>query len=546
MKRAFSTQDLMLIALLLLIAFGIRAHLVEAIPPFNDESLHVRRAENVFSDRDTALTPYKTLVYFWVGAFQPERLHAIFIGRTVIGLFALLGLAGTYALGRLLFSRWAGSLALTLAVFSPFMIFFDRLLLSDPMTSALGILLIWVSIPLARRKNCGRFCPLAMGTGVLGFLVVMAKTIGLPLLAMPIIAVLLYSRGEAPANYQWQTLRPWLIQRLRHHQDRLLTVYVTFTACFIPSAIHLIERTLTGKYVTIVNNNLVLGLAEDKSPPEIVFQNLETLWNVNWRLHSPYLWLLMIGALVVLLRLRLRGGVYLALSIALAWSMSIFLGAELSTRYMMAGTLPSFVLVAGAIQALLNRLQKQDKQQLPYKAAAFALLGLWAVLFAAPFINKAWHEPEALDLPARDRWEYFTNFSSGYALVDAAEDFYKLESSEPSGRVNVYGMVGSCHQIRLYVVDAYPDESGPIWLTCPNFGWFGENLEEVALDIQNRMAVESAVYLLIEPEIPFFDAEDLRPYWNWQEIERYPRPHDGMAVVLYRLLPLDAATQDTP
>ena len=544
-KPRLTGEELVFIALLLVIAFGIRAHLVEAIPPFNDESLHIGRAEKVFTDRDTALTPYKTLVYFWVGAFQAERINSVFLGRTVIGLFALLGISGAYALGKMLFDRWAGLIAMTLAVFSPFMIFFDRLLLSDPMTSALGILMLWMSLRLVRLHDCGRYCPLAIGTGVLGFLVVMAKTIGLPLLAMPILAVLLYGQGNEPENWQWSTLKTWVIQRLRAYQDRLITVYITFILCFVPSTIHLIERTLTGKYVTIVNNNLVLGLAEDKSPPEILLQNLETLWNVNWILQSPFLWLLMLVGMVLLLRFRPKAGAFIGTGIVLAWSMSIVLGAELSTRYMMAGTLPSFVMVAGAISALNAEMQKRT-MNIPIKAISSGLLAIWIVVFSLPFINKAWTEPENLTLPTRDKWEYFTNFSSGYALVDAGADFYTLEISEPSGRVNVYGLVGSCHQIRLYVVNARTEDDGPIWLTCPAFGWSGEYLTDVALDIQNRLVTESSVYLLLEPEIPFFDAEDLRPYWQWEEIERYQRPHGGMEVVLYRLYPHETIPQDTP
>lgn len=539
----------MTIGALLLLAFGIRAHLIEAIPPFNDESLHIGRAENVFTDRDTALTPYKTLVYFWVGAFQPERPESIFLGRTVVSMFALLGLAGTYATGRLLFGRWAATLALSFAVFSPFMIFFDRLLLSDPMTSALAMLMIWSSIILARRPaTCGRYCPLAIGVGVLGFLLVMAKTIGLPLLAMPTIAILLYSNGAVPENYRFKTRRDWAIQRVLAYRERLLTVYVTFFLCFVPSIMHLVERTVTGQYVTIVNNNLVLGLAEDRSPPEVFIDNLVKVWDVNLTLHGTLLWLAIIVALAALLWLRMRAGLYLFVGILLAWSMSVVLGAELSTRYMMPGTLPMFVVLGGAAHTLIQRIGSTASIQRLLRSATIAVTGLWVLLFAAPFINNAWHEPTTLALPERDEWEYFTNFSSGYGLVDAADDFYELERAEPSGRVNVIGLVGSCHQIRLYVIDARTEDSGPIWLTCPAFGWSGENLMIVADDIRARMATESTVYLLIEPEIPFFDPEDLRPLWNWEVIERYKRPNGGMEIVLYHITPLDeepeAATTD--
>jgi hypothetical protein len=43
----------------------------------------------------------------------------------------------------------------------------------------------------------------------------------------------------------------------------------------------------------------------------------------------------------------------------------------------------------------------------------------------------------------------------------------------------------------------------------------------------------------LEPEIPYFDPQDLYPLWQWQEVNRYTRPFGGMEIVLYHIRPLD-------
>lgn len=516
------------IVLLLWLAFFLRSHLIDTMPPFNDESLHVRRAEVVFSDRDIALTPAKALVYFWVGLFGVDRESGVWVGRVAISLFALLGLAGVYATAKQLFGRFAGWFGLVLATFSPFMIFFDRMILSDPFSAVLVILLVWLSVRFAQKPNRS----LAIGLGVMMFLVGYAKFLNLSLVVLPPLALLLYQSTAWPSNYQPRTMYQWAYEGLWPYRRLLITIYAIFALSWLPSILHILERTISGQQVMIVNNNLVSGLAEEKTPPQILLDNLGTVWDVDWTLHSPLLWGAILFSAGVLLWKRWRDGMFLLASIGLAWSVSVALSAELSTRYLLPGTLIVFVMVGGAADTL--------GQTRPItKWAMWVLVGLWIGLFALPFINTAWDDPAKLALPPRDEWEYFSNFSSGYGLVAAAEDFYDLPPSQPSGRVNVFGLVGSCHQIRLYLPDAYAEDDGPVWLTCLEFGWQGELIPQVIDQVEARLMTESDVYLLMEPDLPFFDPIELAGYWQWQKIKEYPRPHDGMPIVLYYIRPMD-------
>ncbi len=526
------SQEILPTALLILLAFFIRAHSILALPPFNDESLHIRRAELIykFTDRNLNMTLGKLLSYYWIGLFHPARLDAIFVGRTASALFALLGLAAAYSTARLLFGRIGGWVTLILAAFSPFMIFFDRLALSDALTAALGMLTIWASMLMMRRTDCGKRCPLAIWAGILSGLVIVSKLLGLPMAGVPLLAVITLNRSKI-SGLNLQTLR----DILRTHRDKLTAAYIAFGLVMLPFIWHIVDRTITGKYVNIVNNNLINGAAEEKSPPQVLMDNLQSLWTANQVLHGSVLWVLtLIGAAFVLWK-RPRAGSYLILSTLLAWSMSVLFAADLSTRYLTLGVLPSLVILGGAVSLAIQEIAKIniEKPTLPFtmpERGALAVLLVWLVWIPLPFINHAWNNPTDIHLPDSDQWEYFGNFGSGYALVDAAHDMENLPRSEPSGRVQVIGLVGSCHQIRLYL-----DEHGPVRLECPFFGWQGEFMQDIANLVDERVAEESTVYLLVEPELRFTDLSMLRV--RTELVHRYPRPFDGMAVELWRVYP---------
>lgn len=537
------SQEILPTALLILLAFFIRAHSIQALPPFNDESLHIRRAELIykFTDRNLNMTLGKLLSYYWIGLFHPARLDAILVGRTASALFALLGLAAAYSTARLLFGRIGGWVTLMLASFSPFMIFFDRLALSDGLTAALGMLVIWASLLMMRRASCDKRCPLAIWAGTLSGLVIISKLLGLPMAGVPLVAVLTLN-CQRVIRLNLASLR----QTLRIHQGKLTTVYITFGLVMLPFIWHIADRTITGKYVNVVNNNLINGAAEEKSPPQVLIDNLSSLWTANQVLHGSILWILtLVGAAYVLWK-RPREGSYLILSTLLAWSMSLVFAADLSTRYLTLGVLPSLVILGGAVSLTIQEAAKIniEKPSLPFsmpERGAIAVLLVWLVWIPLPFINHTWNDPTELHLPEADQWEYFGNFGSGYALVDAARDMENLPRSEPSGRIQVIGLVGSCHQIRLYL-----DEHGPVKLECPFFGWQGEFMQDVANLIDERAAEESTVYLLVEPELRFTDLSML--HVGWELIHRYPRPFNGMAVELWRVYPNlpQSRERDTP
>lgn len=483
------------VVFLLLIAFYVRIHNIMALPPFNDESHHIRRAEIVwtFEDPDLSLTVGKLLTYYWIGIFNPERLDAVFVARTVTGLFALLGLAAAFAVGQRLFK--GGLAALYIAAFAPFMIFFDRLAFSDPLTAALGMLVVWGSLKMVDDPPEWLWGFL---TGILVTLTVLAKLIGLPFAAVPALAVLLLARGN------------W-----RSYWKTLTACYITIFVTLLPFALRILYKELSGNRISVVDPNLI----NTESPLEVIQSNLEHLVEANWVLHGGLLLALLLVGMIVLLRAgQWRQTLFLLGCVALPWFLSVFLAGRLSTRYLQLGILPLLVLIGGGVTLTVRR----------QPLLIWAVISVWVIIFVRPFMLSAWTDPRELALPERDQWEYFENFTAGYGLMEAANFAETLPASTTSGRIPMIGLVGSCHQIRLYM-----DEFGPVFLQCPAFGWEGEYMTELANFVEQRAEQESILYLLVEPELEFIDLEQLTVPIT--VLARFPRPFDGMVVEIWEV-----------
>jgi 4-amino-4-deoxy-L-arabinose transferase-like glycosyltransferase len=495
------SRQIGLAVFLLLIAYFVRAHRIQALPPFNDESHHIRRAEQVwsFSDPDLSFTPGKLLTYYWYGLFNAERPQAIFVTRTATALFSLIGLAAAFAIARRLFGAWAGVLALYLLTFAPFMVFFDRMALADPLTAALGALTVWASLHLVDHPEKWTW---GMLTGFIAALTILAKLTGFPFALMPLWAVLVLEDSS-------------LREKIRRYQNSLFFCYMTLIAILMPFALRVLFKELTGNRISVVDNHLM----NHQSPLQTLADNLADLWEANLIFNGAIFFVLAGVAIVIAARRQPRPMIFALGCAVIPLATVVLTSGVMSTRYMQIGVIPFFVLIAGA-SGDVRFMPGNLRWSVGWLAAT-----VWIVMVAQPFILNSWNDPRANELPDRARWEYFQNFTAGYALTSAAELLPTLDASE-TGRIPVIGIVGSCHQMRLYL-----DES--VLLDCPAFGWNGEFMDEVATFVDDRLREEGTLYLLVEPQLPYADLTRL--HIQHQVLARFERPFNGMHVELWRV-----------
>lgn len=495
-------------ALLVGLVFALRVHQPLAMPIFVDESLHILRGRIVwqFSDLGESLNPKKLLYYYWIGLFGLNAPEAAWLARVATALWAALGGALTYALARRLFDRVAGLLALALYALAPILLFFERLALADAFTATIGLALAIAALRLASYPTTGR----GLIAGALLGAAALAKLIALPLAALIPLAIAL----RAPEG--WRAI---VAPRFRR---ALIAAALGCGLVLAPSLAYVLSQALGDEPARVV---LEEGLYSTDDRAAQVLDNAEQAARALIALFSPGFAALAAALGLFLTWRRPRTLAFLLAGALLPWIGVILIAGQLSTRYLVLGAPFVLALVAGGAITLVRMQRDRPVIRLATWGAGIAL-ALWAVTFAAPFARGALTDPAALDLPPRDRWEYVTNTSSGYALRDVARDLPDLPPGA-DGRIPVIGWLPACHSLPLYWTAPHP-----VALDCPLFMWDPAEQDAMTAHLIDRAEREPVLYMAVE-RLSLYDLDRL-PF-TWTLLREYPRPHDGVPVRLYRV-----------
>ncbi len=134
-----------MIWLFALLVFGAtRLYNLNLLPIFADEAIYIRWAQLISQNWHNLFIPLtdgKTPLFMWLLApLLKLNFDPLLTGRAVSVISGLLGVIGIYKLGQKLFDNQTAKIALTLAAFSPFLVFYDRMSLTDSLLSAL---IVW-------------------------------------------------------------------------------------------------------------------------------------------------------------------------------------------------------------------------------------------------------------------------------------------------------------------------------------------------------------------------------------------------------------------
>ena len=179
----------MLVALIMIVQFLVRAHNPTEQALFIDEYRHIERAHAITDGMHPAeQSRGKMLLYVWLAPFRSDWDVALHMSRTAVALFSLLGSAGLFLIVRNWFSREMGVLAVLLYAFFPLALFYERMALADGIASVMTVYAVWFAWRLGQKPTYAR----AYQFGALAALATMAKlTTSFTVAAMPIAAALL-------------------------------------------------------------------------------------------------------------------------------------------------------------------------------------------------------------------------------------------------------------------------------------------------------------------------------------------------------------------
>ncbi|NDJ84715.1 MAG: hypothetical protein GYB66_02410 [Chloroflexi bacterium] len=505
--------------------FFLRVHRIENVLYFVDELRHIGRARLVwtFQDIDVSTTPKKILLYYYLGLFDlPFHLPG-WLARTAVAIFTLLGAAGMFALARVLFSWRVGLLSLAILSFFPFMFFYDRLALSDPVTASMIAVVAWWSVLTVRRPTAQRGIVL----GILMTIMLLAKTLALPLLGLPVLGVIFLSRHRP----QWD--RPLLPQMLllwrTYRRPALIAgVIVGVSWVVILGFYKLRQWTSDAPTTPIVNSYLYQSAGPVANTERIVYG--------MWYLWGPLLILLLVAGIVVLSRRRFRPTWYLLAAAIPYWIALVVVAGQLSTRYLtLVGHLWVIMIAAGVVE--LSRAAAEwaaDRSAWSQRVAYLpvAVLVVWVGAFSIPFWLTLLDEPVELSLPPRDEHEYFRN-QTGYGLRDAMHDVARLPPISAGIDIPVVvGQVRNCSFLGHHI----PAEP-PVKVECRYFTYKHRHewppLEVRMTHLNEMLGRYGAVYVIAEDLEGQAVIDPAMVAGDFELIKTYERPFDGFPVELY-------------
>ena len=390
-------------ALLLALYAGSRLVGLTALPAFLDENWHISWAMHVAEGRrlDRPWQFGKGLSVFVNSlAFPWAAEHGLWASRSVTALIGLVGLWGCVETARRLFGRAAGLIAGIFYCLCPFLLFHERLVLSDPVMAAFGAALLALSVRLGQSPTVSA----GLLAGVALTFTLISKATGLALAFEPLAAVALL------------VPRPWRAWR------GLLAAYALPAALMSWPLVRFLQTSPTMR-VGIGAGGLLSRTHFTENLPLIAD------WLSSY-LTAPLLLLAAAGLVLAAVR-RERGGSLLGLVALLPLIPFVAMAQIWFPRYVVFAGAPLLVLAASAVVAGAGALGTR----LGPTAGRCALVGGLAFGLAAalPFDYALWTDPRRAPLPATDRFQFVEGWPSGYGIRDTIA-FVKQElAARPQG-----------------------------------------------------------------------------------------------------------------
>ncbi|MCB9436329.1 MAG: glycosyltransferase family 39 protein [Anaerolineales bacterium] len=516
-------RSLWMAVLLLLMQFWLRAHHPTQLPFFWDENRHMVRADAITDGGHPAENSHgKFLLYAWLAPFHvdTERDAALHISRSAVALFSLLGAATLFTLTRRLFGTAAGYAALAFYALAPFAMFYERMVLSDGLAAALGVLTAWHSIRLAERPTYRR----GVWVGVFAALAVMAKlTMTFSTVLMPVLAGFLL--GSHPI-LQPQTWREWLIARWKRYWWYWVAAGVAFVVMWLPTLIPALIEGQSGHYYVLVDQSLVdtsVFSANDGN------RYTEFLNQFTTMLSLPMVVVLLVAIGLGLWKLP-RPTLFGLAWLLLIWVPNLLMVWRTQTRYLMPGVYALAFLLAIGTAAARGLPALHHRPRLVNLGIATILI-LWGVGFALPFASTAANDAAMLNVPRWDARDYYQAPWNAYGLLPALHYLDEQGQADAKGQVHVVGVAWMCEFMDLYHYEH-------IDLTCTT----GKDYDSTPNGTMWQEIIEAShhqpMYLMLEqnrktleiPEIPFTNSNLV-----WERIAAFQRPKGGLWVTVWRV-----------
>jgi YYY domain-containing protein len=370
-----------------------------------------------------------------------------YLGRFLVALADTATIFLVFLIGRRLYGTWAGLLAAALTAFTVLHIQLSHFFAVDPISTTFTLLALYGSLLLYGRRSSGA----ALVTGVGIGLAVASKFSALPIVAAPLVAVVLSAMRASPDER-------WAVRRLGL-RNLVVAGVVSFVVFAVTSPFVFLDFDNFWQAVVKEQGDMVSGVADFPftrqyrgTPAYLYFVWQQIRWGMGW----PLGLLAFAGLAWVLIRAilgRASPGEWILLSWVVLYFGPTGLFLAKFMRYMVP-VVPLFILFgSGMVLSLRSttlRIRKGTNyaSHLAFAIALISLLG--AIIWSLAFVNGVYGTPHSW--VTASRWMY-ENVPDGACIAgEHWEEGFPRSWSEP-------GMNPGAHQYYQPLLPMYEEDT---------------------------------------------------------------------------------------
>jgi 4-amino-4-deoxy-L-arabinose transferase-like glycosyltransferase len=425
----FKTKAFRIVLLAIFVFVVSRLVNLTIIPIFADEAIYIHWAQRAWhnaTERFISFSDGKPPLHTWVMIpFLKTINYPLIAGRVLSILAGLFTFFGTYLLVRKLFGKKPAFWVLPFALFSPFLLFYDRLAVADSMLTAFYVWATYLAYRLYEKTDLGN-----------SFLLAIALVGGLLTKQTAYYSFLLVGLVY---------LTKQLAKKNRKIINKKKLFYFIFALFLGLACFNFIIRLAPNSHLLSARTyDYVLGKREWLSDPfQLFWGNLKGIsgWVGSYQTIS---WLVLLLTLPWLVRKKAYKLVVIFAGFLLPILGSAFIGRIIFPRYFVI-VQPYLNIVFGlAFYYLWQKVRGKKKYLL-------LLLFVQPVFFCILLIAN----PAQAPLIQREQDQYLTTWASGYGIKEVA-DYLKENYPEQEVQVFTEGYFGTLPDGILVYLDNYP------------------------------------------------------------------------------------------
>lgn len=493
LKKQFYKKDWLIILGLLILFFVFRLTNLEKWPIFSDEGIYIRWAKVAWQDsswRFISVTDGRQPLQTWgtipfLKIFSPNDLLAGRMFSVTTGFAALIGM---FSLLFYLWGKKAAYIGSLLFIFSPYMLFYDRMALVDSAVNAGFIWILFLSIILVRERRLD----IALILGFVGGIALLAKSSSRMFLGLAAAAPVLYlvkkdnKLIKNSINYFFLLGVAVAISLLFYNVQRLSPFF---------------------HYVELKNSTFVMTFSEFLSTPfayikhNIYLIPLYVIWESGFLILVPAL----MGIYLLFKKDKLLA-LYISFFLIVPWISIGFFAKVLFGRYVL---FMGSVLIIYATYYFYTQKAKRLK------------LFLGGLLFSMTLLNyPILFNPEKASFPPVDRGQYIEGLTAVWGAQDLMNIVKKYSVEKPTLVLaeGDFGLVADV--LRVFEQNDDNIEIKGLWPLTEN------HLYEYQAELGKRNVF-----------VVFSHRQEFPENWPIELVAKYDKPNSKQYLFLYKLLP---------